>query len=177
MINKYETIGIFASVGLMALALFLLRVESTTIDKVDQAPEEQSAIALVADGKDKNKALFETLATSVSDEGNVEKLIIDDVVIGSGDAVETGNTVSVNYIGTLQNGQEFDNSYKRGAPITVEVGAGKVIEGWDLGLVGLKVGGQRILVIPPDMAYGNQEVGPIPANSTLIFAVELMKIK
>jgi len=90
--------------------------------------------------------------------------------------VKVGDRVSVHYVGTLQNGTEFDNSMKRGQPFTFRVGDGSVIKGWDEGLVGMKVGGQRILVVPPEMAYGNTPMGPIPANSTLVFSVELVNI-
>jgi FKBP-type peptidyl-prolyl cis-trans isomerase len=83
----------------------------------------------------------------------------------------------VHYIGTLQNGQQFDNSHTRGEAFTFTVGEGMVIKGWDEGLLGMKVGGQRLLVIPPDMAYGANAIGPIPANSTLLFSIELIEIK
>lgn len=85
--------------------------------------------------------------------------------------------VVVHYVGTLPDSTEFDNSRRRGQPFTFQVGAGSVIKGWDEGLVGMKVGGQRILVIPPDKGYGAQAVGPIPANSTLVFAIELLEIR
>jgi FKBP-type peptidyl-prolyl cis-trans isomerase len=105
------------------------------------------------------------------------KLVIDDIVIGTGEEVKEGDTVSVHYIGTLPDGTEFDNSNKRGEPFEFTVGEGRVIKGWEDGLVGMKVGGQRILVIPPELAYGSQAMGPIPANSTLVFAIELLEIK
>ena len=110
-------------------------------------------------------------------KGDLNKLVIDDVKIGTGNEVKNGDTVVVNYAGTLQNGTEFDNSKKRGEPLTFKVGEGRVIQGWEQGLIGMKVGGQRILVIPPEMGYGNQSVGPIPANSVLVFSIELLEIK
>ncbi|MCA9368626.1 FKBP-type peptidyl-prolyl cis-trans isomerase, partial [Candidatus Kaiserbacteria bacterium] len=88
-----------------------------------------------------------------------------------------GDTVAVHYVGNLQGGAEFDNSRKRGTPFEFTVGKGMVIEGWDKGLVGMQVGGQRALVIPPEMAYGEQGIGPIPPNSTLVFMIELVEIK
>ncbi len=87
-----------------------------------------------------------------------------------------GDTVSVNYIGTLQNGTKFDSSYDRGQPISFVLGAGQVIQGWDEGIVGMKVGDKKHLVISPEKGYGSQAVGPIPANSTLIFDIELVGI-
>ena len=97
-------------------------------------------------------------------------------MVGSGQSVKIGDTISVDYIGTLQNGQEFDNSYKRGTPFSFTVGEGKVIKGWDQGVVGMKIGGKRILVIPSDLAYGSKGYGPIPSETNLVFIVELLKI-
>jgi peptidylprolyl isomerase len=83
----------------------------------------------------------------------------------------------VHYIGTLKDGTEFDNSHKRGDAFEFVVGEGMVIKGWEEGVLGMKKGGQRLLVIPSDMAYGANAIGPIPANSTLIFSIELLEIK
>jgi FKBP-type peptidyl-prolyl cis-trans isomerase len=87
--------------------------------------------------------------------------------------------VTVQYRGTLVNGKQFDASYDRGEPFSFKLGSGRVIKGWDVGVAGMKVGGKRRLVIPPDMAYGNRDVGDglIPANSTLVFEVELLKVE
>ncbi|MCL1846439.1 MAG: FKBP-type peptidyl-prolyl cis-trans isomerase [Coriobacteriia bacterium] len=101
---------------------------------------------------------------------------ISDLVVGEGLEVKKGDLVEVHYIGTLTNTEVFDNSYDRGSPFTVTVGAGGVIQGWELGLVGAKVGGTRILVIPPELAYGSAERGSIPANSTLIFQLEIVSV-
>ena len=83
----------------------------------------------------------------------------------------------VHYSGRLENGQEFDNSQKRGAPLEFTVGAGQVIAGWEQGLLGMKVGGERVLNIPPELAYGEQGIGPIPGGATLTFTIELLEIK
>ena len=84
----------------------------------------------------------------------------------------------VHYVGMLQDGTEFDNSYKRGEPIPLTLGAGSVIKGWEEGLLGMKVGEKRQLIIPPDLAYGADGRPPtIPANSTLVFDVELVGLK
>ena len=103
-------------------------------------------------------------------------LRISDLVIGNGPEATAGETVSVNYRGTLENGKEFDSSYGRG-PFSFPLGAGRVIKGWDEGVAGMQVGGKRKLVIPPDLAYGERGAGGvIPPNATLIFEVELLKI-
>jgi FKBP-type peptidyl-prolyl cis-trans isomerase len=89
----------------------------------------------------------------------------------------SGENVLVNYRGTLENGQEFDSSYSRNQPFSFPLGAGRVIRGWDEGVAGMKVGGKRKLVIPPDLAYGERGAGGvIPPNATLIFEVELLRV-
>lgn len=109
---------------------------------------------------------------------SVTELKIEDIKIGTGSAiVKSGDIVSVNYTGTFENGTKFDSSYDRGQPIETPIGVGQVIEGWDKGIVGMKVGGKRKLTIPYQLAYGEKGYGPIPAKATLIFEVELMAIK
>jgi peptidylprolyl isomerase len=103
-------------------------------------------------------------------------LQITDLVVGEGAEATAGQTVSVNYRGTLQNGKEFDSSYGRG-PFSFPLGAGRVIKGWDEGVAGMKVGGKRQLVIPPDLAYGSRGAGGvIPPDATLLFDVELLGV-
>ena len=105
-------------------------------------------------------------------------LKIHDEVMGSGNEVKAGDTVTVNYLGTLENGTKFDSSYDRNTPFTTQIGVGQVIKGWDEGIVGMKVGGKRKLIIPSSLGYGAQGAGAsIPPNSTLIFEVELLGVK
>ncbi len=104
------------------------------------------------------------------------ELQIKDVTVGTGPTAENGDVVTVNYVVTLDNGTTFDSSYARKQPFTFTLGAGQVIKGWDLGVAGMKVGGTRTLVIPPDLGYGAQVSGPIPANSTLHFTVQLLSV-
>ena len=103
-------------------------------------------------------------------------LVVQDEVIGTGAEAKTGSLVSVQYTGKLQNGTVFDTSVGE-ATIQFPLGQGYVIQGWELGIMGMKVGGKRLLIIPPNMAYGDKDNGPIPANSTLIFEVELVGVK
>ena len=181
MLSKFEALGIGLSIIFMALALYLMRVETTYLSSISNqnqtAELSNSDIVIVGDGEDVNNERKDALMEATNLKGDLNKLVIDDVTIGTGNEVVKGDTVVVNYVGTLQNGTEFDNSRKRGEPITFKVGEGRVIQGWEQGLMGMKVGGQRILVIPPEMGYGNRAVGPIPANSTLVFSIELLEIK
>ncbi len=104
-------------------------------------------------------------------------LKIEDITVGTGKEVKNGDTVVINYNGTLPDGTKFDSSYDRGTPFETQIGVGQVIKGWDLGVVGMKVGGKRKLTIPPALGYGDQAAGAIPPNSTLIFEVELVDVK
>ena len=105
-------------------------------------------------------------------------LKITELQVGEGAEAASGQTVAVHYRGTLENGKQFDASYDRGTPFTFPLGAGRVIKGWDEGVVGMKVGGKRKLVIPPDLAYGSRGAGGvIPPNATLVFEVELLDVK
>ncbi|MBX4195441.1 FKBP-type peptidyl-prolyl cis-trans isomerase [Candidatus Parcubacteria bacterium] len=101
----------------------------------------------------------------------------DDVVAGTGPAAAKGDKVTVHYVGTLTDGKVFDSSRDRGQPFVFTLGAGGVIRGWDEGVVGMRVGGTRRLTIAPDYGYGDRAVGPIPANSTLVFVVELLGVE
>lgn len=105
------------------------------------------------------------------------ELVKKDIKKGSGKAAKTGDTVSVQYVGkNWSNNEEFDTSWGKGQPFEFELGAGNVIKGWDEGVVGMKKGGRRLLIIPPDLGYGAQGQGSIPANETLMFVVDLEEI-
>ncbi len=109
----------------------------------------------------------------------MQNLKITDTTVGTGATVVSGNTVNVLYTGSLDNGTVFDASSKHGnQPFSFTVGAGQVIKGWDLGLVGMKVGGTRELVIPAELGYGVTGAGngAIPPNATLHFTVQLLSI-
>lgn len=108
---------------------------------------------------------------------NLKMLKIEETQVGNGKIVKAGDQVCIHYKGTLVDGTEFDSSYIRKTPFVTQIGVGQVIEGWDIGIVGLKEGGKRKLTIPPELAYRDRVAGKIPANSTLIFEVELLKVK
>jgi peptidylprolyl isomerase len=106
------------------------------------------------------------------------QLVKEDIVKGKGKRAKKGDTVSVQYVGaSWSNGQEFDASWDRGEPFSFQLGGGQVIQGWDQGLVGMRVGGRRKLVIPPDLGYGPAGSPPaIGPNETLVFIVDLQQI-
>ncbi|AGC48711.1 FKBP-type peptidylprolyl cis-trans isomerase [Myxococcus stipitatus DSM 14675] len=105
-------------------------------------------------------------------------LKIEDSKVGTGDEAKAGQTVSVHYVGTLTDGKKFDSSRDRGQPFSFKLGAGQVIQGWDQGVAGMKVGGVRKLTIPPDLGYGARGAGGvIPPNATLVFEVELLGVR
>lgn len=106
-------------------------------------------------------------------------LQIDKITNGDGPSPQVGQTVAVHYTGWLTNGKKFDSSVDRKQPFEFKVGIGQVIKGWDEGVLQMKVGDKWKLTIPPELAYANRDVGNglIPANSTLIFEVELLALK
>lgn len=123
------------------------------------------------------EALQEISANSQNNNQNPMELQTEILTEGSGDAVvKTGDTISVDYTGTLEDGTQFDSSIGR-EPFSFTIGQGAVIQGWDQGLLGMKVGEERKLTIPSEMGYGASGSGPIPPNATLIFTVKLISIK
>ena len=107
-----------------------------------------------------------------------QELKIEDLREGTGEAAKAGQTVGVYYVGTLSDGKKFDSSRDRGQPFRFKLGAGEVIQGWDRGVAGMKVGGLRKLTIPSDLGYGDAGYpGVIPPKATLVFEVELLSLR
>jgi FKBP-type peptidyl-prolyl cis-trans isomerase len=131
---------------------------------------------MVSSSKDQGGSATNSNTNTHMSQTTASGLIIEDEVVGTGATAVAGDNVTVHYIGTLTNGTVFDASRNRGNQgFSFALGAGQVIKGWDEGVAGMKVGGKRKLTIPSNLAYGNQAVGGvIPANSTLIFEVELL---
>lgn len=109
--------------------------------------------------------------------GALKNIIINDVSVGNGAPAEQGKLLVVHYVLSLANGTIIQNSKDFGQPMMFVLGAGQVIPGWEMGFDGMKVGGVRTIIIPPEYAYGANQVGPIPPNSTLVFTVELLDVK
>ena len=106
-------------------------------------------------------------------------LVIDDIEEGEGDTAQSGDTVSAHYVGVAHStGEEFDSSWNRGAPLSFPLGQGRVIRGWDDGIVGMRVGGRRRLTIPPELGYGARGAGrDIKGGETLVFVVDLLGVR
>ncbi len=163
--NTTQT-GIAVALALAVVALFFIFPGLLSFGQPMQTSE-------VTDGSTTTQIESTTMTTENSDQ-----LQIVDESVGTGATAETGDTVTVNYVGSLTDGTVFDASANHGtAGFTFNLGAGQVIKGWDQGIVGMKEGGKRKLVIPAALAYGEQAIGSvIPANSTLVFEVELVKV-
>ncbi len=155
----------FVVTGLTALTAGVVYAQNPTAAQVDAAPAS-------------------TAQTTAPAPLHITKLGMIDTVLGTGDEVVNGSNVEVHYTGWIYNhkawnlkGAQFDTSRDSGNPLPVTVGARQVIRGWDMGLLGMKVGGKRTLMIPAYLAYSTQGSGNIPPNTHLVFEVELVAIK
>ena len=174
-----------ASAGGAAMAsLFSAQARPAVSSSFELDPDDPNpTLFVMASENDQTNGAEIAQASGLGGELNAPKerttpsgLRITDLVVGDGAEAIAGQTVSVTYRGTLANGTEFDSSYGRG-PCSFPLGGGRVIQGWDEGVAGMKVGGKRKLVIPPDLAYGDRGAGGvIPPNATLTFEVELLRI-
>ncbi|MDI6821220.1 MAG: FKBP-type peptidyl-prolyl cis-trans isomerase [Patescibacteria group bacterium] len=127
-----------------------------------------------------NKIQRETPKESTTNNNSheIQNMKIEILKEGGGETAKNGNKVTVHYVGILENGAKFDSSIDRGTPFSFLLGSGQVIKGWDLGVLGMKIGEKRKITIPPELAYGDIGTpdGPIPPKATLIFEVELLEI-
>ena len=145
--------------------------------ELDPDDPNPSLFAMAPDSTQANAAALGGPLDAPDPRITASGLKITDLSVGDGAEATAGQVVVVNYRGTLESGKEFDSSYGRG-PFSFPLGAGRVIKGWDEGVAGMKVGGKRKLVIPPDLAYGSRGAGGvIPPNATLVFEVELLDVK
>ena len=146
---------------------------------VEQAPSGGATQASIPTTPKPPPALSKKPVVTVPKTAPPTKLIIKDLVQGTGATATQGKSVTVNYVGVLyKNGKEFDSSWSRNQPFTTALSSGSVINGWVQGLSGMKVGGRRELIIPPSLGYGKAGSPPtIPANSTLVFVVDLLAVQ
>ncbi len=141
-------------------------VATKKVEKVEASGEEITA---------EEGEMVETTGKEVTTESGLKYV---DLVVGTGESPMKGQTAVVHYTGWLMDGEKFDSSVDRGTPFSFPVGMGRVIKGWDEGVLTMKVGGKRKLTIPPELGYGERgSPGAIPPNATLIFDVELLEIK
>lgn len=157
---------------LLTALLLLVACGGGDADTDADAEAAASADAAAADSACEALTSVPSDSMTATDSGLRHLLIAE----GQGSTAEAGDTVAVHYTGCLTDGTKFDSSRDRGEPIRFVLGTGRVIEGWDEGLQGMRVGGERILRIPPELAYGSSGGGPIPPNATLLFRVELMEV-
>jgi len=159
--QRNQRIAIIAVAALILIAVGYFVFQAYT-SKAQPTPTEQ----VIIDNED-----VEVITTASG-------LRYQDIIVGDGPEAKAGDTVKVHYTGWLEDDTKFDSSVDRGAPFEFTIGAGMVIQGWDEGVVGMKVGGKRKLIIPPDLGYGSRGAGAgvIPPNATLIFDIDLLEI-
>ncbi len=164
--------GIAVALALVVIVMFFI------VPGLSPFRQVQPQTAAVDQSQTLPTDIQEQTTTTTMPTENVTQLQGQDKIVGTGATATAGDSVTVNYVGSLTNGTVFDASANHGTTgFTFTLGAGQVIKGWDMGVAGMKVGGKRQLVIPASLAYGDQAVGNvIPANSTLVFEIELLKV-
>lgn len=178
-IQQYWPIGIVIVIVIALLGLQLY------IDMRGDERREQATSGTGSDNQVGSERTLESATGTNAATGSattatrqlVTTLQRQDLVEGTGREAVNGSTVTVHYVGTFVDGKEFDSSVRRGTPFSFKLGSGQVIQGWEQGVQGMKVGGKRILTVPPSLGYGPNDYGPIPGNSTLIFDIELLKVE
>jgi len=165
--------GIATALALGVVVLIFILPELSPWGQAAPAEEQSQTPAQITTNPQTTSTTMPTVPTPIT------QLMLKDDVVGTGAAAKAGDSVTVNYVGALTNGTVFDASANHGTSgFTFTLGAGQVIKGWDEGIVGMKEGGKRTLLIPAALAYGSQAVGGvIPANSDLIFQVELLMVQ
>lgn len=170
--KKTILLVIYAVVAVAILGLGSWYADTLTEEAARSTPAEQSVGATTATTQ---QTQTQTQSSTVTN--TMDTLKITDTTVGTGAEAKDGDMVTVNYTGTLDNGTKFDSSLNPGrTPFVFTLGAQQVIAGWDQGVLGMKVGGTRELVIPPSLGYGANANGPIPANSTLHFTITLLSV-
>lgn len=169
--NVFKKSVLFIVPILILLILFIYIMDSTSPSNPEPSKDKEIT-------QEQLEELASSMDSTSKDAEDFEELIIEEITEGSGEEVKEGDTVRVHYKGTLIDGAQFDSSYDRGEPFEFTVGAGMVIQGWEQGLVGMKIKGKRKLSIPSVLGYGETGSPPtIPPNAGLIFEIELLEIE
>jgi FKBP-type peptidyl-prolyl cis-trans isomerase len=177
--NQIKVNYVLILIGLgMIIGLILIlanQPKTKTVEEFTNLDLSQSQPNTMTDQNNNPNITSEPIGSQITD---VTELKVEDLTLGTGPQVKSGDTISIHYLGTLIDGTKFDSSYDRGQPFETQIGVGMVIPGWDQGIIGLQVGGKRRLTIPYQLAYGEEGVpGAIPPKATLVFEVELVEIK
>lgn len=175
---------LITSVGTGAAVIWQINQDNKVADKAsteptaqEQAQNQQQADASTCNIQAPEQAPAEPVPSAYKPAGDVTKLETTDLKAGTGREAKAGDCLVVKYHGTLVDGEKFDGNFDSDTALQFRVGQGNVIPGWDQGMVGIKEGGVRRLVIPSELAYGENGQGPIKPNSDLVFEVKLVKIK
>jgi peptidylprolyl isomerase len=169
-----------AASSLVAVACLLLALGGCGSDSSSTASSSSSSESETTTAKPASQpAKKKTKPKVVPPKGPAPKnLVVKDLETGTGPAARSGDELTVQYVGVgYESGTQFDASWDRNEPFTFELGGGGLIKGWEKGLVGMKVGGRRELITPPDYAYGPQGSGSIAPNATLVFVIDLLAVK
>lgn len=178
--QRRNSVILFSSIAVLLVFVALVVFMQINRPKVE-AKNAAGTSTAAAQAFQSNQAQVTPVAVGTPSDAQVitsaTGLEYQDEVVGTGAEAVSGSAVTVHYTGWLMDGTPFDSSRDRGQPFTLTLGRNSVIPGWEEGLLGMKVGGIRKLVIPPALGYGAQANGSIPANSTLVFEVELLDVK
>jgi peptidylprolyl isomerase len=177
--NLKKMLGASFALALVAGVTACGSSSSSTASGVVTAPSGGATQAAVATTPKPPPQLAKKPVVNVPKGSPPSKLVTKDLITGTGATATAGKTVTVNYVGVLyKGGKQFDSSWQRNQPFTTALSQGSVIPGWVQGINGMKVGGRRELIIPPSLGYGKKGSPPtIPANSTLVFVVDLLKVQ
>lgn len=167
-----EWVAVISSLAVVVIIVFFSFKSSPLI----QSQSSANVIESITESNT-NTMDFTKIIGSGDSYANVKELGVEILQEGNGEVAISGKTVSVNYAGFLTDGTKFDSSFDRNEPFEFTLGQGSVIAGWEQGVLGMKVGETRKLIIPSTLAYGERGVGPIPGNSTLVFVVQLLEIR
>lgn len=174
-ISEQESIALVLALVVVAMTFFGLM--GNPFAQKESIALESGKDPVVIDTQNDPEAAARVLQAASDSSGNVTELLIEDAKVGTGPQVRKGDTIAVHYMGALKDGTRFDDSTLRGEPFVFTVGAGSVIPAWDTGVIGMRKGGERVLVVPPSLAYGARGLGAVPPNATILFSITLLDIR